>query len=254
LPPVLLDSNQKNSTISHGVFSSIYISSDLDLKRLNTIKETQYSSFNPFVQEQPPNFVIYPPLSRQTRLNYFSNINKIVNNQFNAWKAEKKRNKNSCNICNEHKLVAEYLWNNYFKTAHKDPKFTGKYLEMGALDALSGSTSLFFDGILHWEGLLIEPNPPNFAELWVNRPHAFKLEMAACLCPNSLTIGPDRRSCNSLEFLGDYGGTAGYVESMSKSFRKVFHGVRTQTYRVSCAPLSFMLAETGRFLVFDSSL
>lgn len=45
------------------------------------------------------------------------------------------------------------------------------YLEMGAMDGLYYSNTLFFERNLGWTGILIEPHPSNFAKLLKNRPN-----------------------------------------------------------------------------------
>lgn len=63
----------------------------------------------------------------------------------------------------------KWLWNNFF--SNKD---TGVFLEVGALDGLHCSNTLFFEE-KGWTGLCIEPSPITFKRLKQNR---------NCICEN----------------------------------------------------------------------
>jgi len=49
---------------------------------------------------------------------------------------------------------------------------------MGAFNGVTESNSRFFELCLEWEGILIEPNPIMYPQLFRNRPHAHKLSFA----------------------------------------------------------------------------
>ena len=135
-------------------------------------------------------------------------------------------------LCGEHLHTARYLF-----TAHGigATGVRGTYIEAGALDGLSGSLSLFFDAALHWRGVLIEGNPPNFARALHNRPHAARVEMALCDADDTQVL-----------FVGDYGGVARGRAAMSEGFRVAFHGQRADGYNVSCGTLARFLPRALR--------
>ena len=113
-------------------------------------------------------------------------------------------------------------------------KLDGVYLEMGALDGETGSNSLFFDEVLGWNGVLIESSPTLFRQVRRRRPHAIKIQMAACADP-----------LGQIEFLGGGGSTDGVLSIMPPAFRDAFHAPHTPRYNVSCAPLGVMLRHAG---------
>jgi hypothetical protein len=119
----------------------------------------------------------------------------------------------------------------YFKNPLKSD---GIYLEMGAYDGESGSNSLFFDEVLGWNGVLIESSPPIFKKMKSRRPHAIRIQMAACQDP----VG-------QIEFLGGGGSTDGVLGIMPPAFKSAFHSPTTPRYNVSCAPLGTMLRYAG---------
>jgi len=57
------------------------------------------------------------------------------------------------------------LYNKYWKN-----KCYGTFLEMGALDGSKFSNSWFYEKVLAWRGLCVEPNPLNYKKLLGNRP------------------------------------------------------------------------------------
>lgn len=46
---------------------------------------------------------------------------------------------------------------------------TGSFVELGALDGVTGSNTIIFERCLGWRGLLIEANPSNFNKLAVSK-------------------------------------------------------------------------------------
>ncbi len=56
----------------------------------------------------------------------------------------------------------------------------GTYVEMGAADGRMGSNTEFFDSALGWSGVLVEPNPRNFAALKRSGRRGAMLNLAAC--------------------------------------------------------------------------
>ena len=61
------------------------------------------------------------------------------------------------------------------------------FLEMGALDGLMHSNTLFFER--HgWRGVLVEANPTSFRALRAARPASLNIHMAACATAGSLNF------------------------------------------------------------------
>jgi len=120
------------------------------------------------------------------------------------------------------------------------PGARGAYIESGALDGIAGSLSLFFDEVLRWRGLLVEANPPNFAQLVVARPHAVRLECA--LWEGEIA---DDGGHLFLEFVGDHGSAAGAAGVMGREHFRAFHGDRDDRYNVSACSLRSYLPLTG---------
>lgn len=61
-----------------------------------------------------------------------------------------------------------FLNENIFKN-----KKNGVYIELGALDGILYSNTKFFEDILNWKGILIEPHSEKFKLLQINRPNNF---------------------------------------------------------------------------------
>ncbi len=61
-----------------------------------------------------------------------------------------------------------YLFHKYFNHL---PIQYGIFFEAGAMDGIKFSNSLFFEKYLHWNGILVEPNPYQFNLLQNNRPN-----------------------------------------------------------------------------------
>jgi FkbM family methyltransferase len=59
-----------------------------------------------------------------------------------------------------------FLNDNIFKN-----KRNGTYIELGALDGVLYSNTKFFEDVLNWTGILIEPHPDKFNALKQNRPN-----------------------------------------------------------------------------------
>ena len=75
--------------------------------------------------------------------------------------------------CQEDKFLNE----NYFKN-----KKNGTYIELGALDGVLYSNTKFFEDILNWSGILIEPHPIVYGLLNKNRPNNYLFnDLVSCL-------------------------------------------------------------------------
>lgn len=66
--------------------------------------------------------------------------------------------------CQEDAFLNETIFKN---------KRNGIYIELGALDGVLYSNTKFFEDLLGWTGILIEPHPDKFKALTQNRPNNF---------------------------------------------------------------------------------
>ena len=71
----------------------------------------------------------------------------------------------------------ELIYNLFFRNT-TSTSTRGVYVEMGGFNGVQESNSRFFDECLHWDGLLIEPNPLTYPALVQNRPHAHRMSFA----------------------------------------------------------------------------
>jgi len=83
-----------------------------------------------------------------------------------------------------HYFMADGLYiHRQFFPAKRD----GFFIEVGGLDgAADGSNSFFYERYLNWRGLMIEASPFNFANLFMRRPLAYRLEAALGAQPQTL--------------------------------------------------------------------
>eukprot|EP01062_Namystynia_karyoxenos_P054764 TRINITY_DN4528_c0_g1_i3.p1 TRINITY_DN4528_c0_g1~~TRINITY_DN4528_c0_g1_i3.p1 ORF type:complete len:440 (+),score=73.78 TRINITY_DN4528_c0_g1_i3:91-1410(+) len=113
----------------------------------------------------------------------------------------------------------------------------GTFVEMGALDGLRYSNTLFFERALGWRGVLIEALPDNVAQLRRNRPLSTIVGKAAC---------PDRNG--TIQFVrGVSSAVGGAADLASPSFRDRWwaRGWENRTITVPCSPLGTLLREAG---------
>ena len=67
------------------------------------------------------------------------------------------------------------LYNRFFNYKN------GFFIELGAMDGVIYSNTLFFEKYLNWTGVLIEPTPDQFQKLTVNRPNCHNFNFAISL-------------------------------------------------------------------------
>jgi FkbM family methyltransferase len=70
--------------------------------------------------------------------------------------------------------VDKVLYERYF-TGYTRPGF---FVECGAFDGVTECSCKFFEETLHWRGINIEPSPPIFRQLEINRPKSVNLNVA----------------------------------------------------------------------------
>ena len=118
-----------------------------------------------------------------------------------------------------------YAYNTFFKK-----KVGGTYLEMGALDGITYSNTLFFERHSGWKGLLIEPNMAEFQHLVQNRDRNVCVNAAVCA------------STRDLHFIDKF-AVGGIYEFMTDSFQQTWHPevVVENLPVIPCFPLAEIL-------------
>lgn len=69
----------------------------------------------------------------------------------------------------------KFLYENYFKD---DETENGFFIELGAMDGVTYSNTLFYENQLGWNGVLIEPQVQMFRQLERNRPKCYNFNYA----------------------------------------------------------------------------
>ena len=122
----------------------------------------------------------------------------------------------------------------------------GYFVELGALDGVKYSNTLFFEEALGWSGMLIEANPANFARLCGNCRKAWGVHAAVCNQTQAVHFAQ-----------GSEDAVGGILEFMSKQHarRWVSPKLRRKMELVTCAPLGALLETAGvnhvQFLSLD---
>eukprot|EP00614_Pseudopedinella_elastica_P006017 CAMPEP_0172595714 /NCGR_PEP_ID=MMETSP1068-20121228/15331_1 /TAXON_ID=35684 /ORGANISM="Pseudopedinella elastica, Strain CCMP716" /LENGTH=298 /DNA_ID=CAMNT_0013394369 /DNA_START=66 /DNA_END=962 /DNA_ORIENTATION=+ len=120
----------------------------------------------------------------------------------------------------------------------------GTYLEMGAVDGVSGSHSIFFDEHLGWNGVLLEANRLSCEKLFKEprRSRAIKLCTSCCQEPNGYL---------AFERTNDPFVSAS-MDAMTDKWRKDYHTHRDgqapaelEVAQVPCSPLGRLLRIVG---------
>ena len=124
----------------------------------------------------------------------------------------------------------------------------GKFVELGAHDGFSGSTTWTLEKCFGWTGVLIEALPSTCSKLQAsNRPRSTKF--CCAVCPEGRTVhmsGFDatRREGN---FKGGSSAVTGVVEFMTTEYRKTWNKLldTENTEEVKCRPMTSLLVEAG---------
>ena len=107
----------------------------------------------------------------------------------------------------------------------------GFFIELGAMDGITFSNSLFFEEFLGWKGVLIEPTISQFENLVINRKNTHNFNYAI-----SQIEGES-------EFIGD-GALGGLTETMSDWHRKGWKlDQSSNPYLVKTIPISKLLKD-----------
>ena len=70
----------------------------------------------------------------------------------------------------------------------QSPSLGGTFVELGALDGVTGSNTYALEKCLNWRGLLIEANPESYAKLQVSGRKAAKVHSAVCPRPGYVNV------------------------------------------------------------------
>lgn len=122
---------------------------------------------------------------------------------------------------------------------YKD-KEPGVFLEIGALNGVTGSNTLFYERVFGWKGILVEGNPSNAAALQTSpRNRTARFSVATCNIPDDHTPG-------NLTFTGGGKSVATTIEHAAPSFLERWKdALGKDRVKVPCVPLQYMIDATG---------
>ena len=103
----------------------------------------------------------------------------------------------------------EFIHNRYFKN-----KLNGTYIELGAVDGIFQSNTLFFENNLGWKGILIEPHPETFKKLELNRKNNFLFNDLVSCFENELEY----------KYMDEVVAVAGVSDTLSESHNNSWYG------------------------------
>jgi len=136
---------------------------------------------------------------------------------------------------NEDKFLFHYFFGNSDKFSVNSVDATRKwtYLELGALNGLTYSNTLFFEKKYGWRGLLIEAIPNMCKALTQNRPN------------NIIGCGAVCREHGSIQFLENGAKSGSFSMGMSQQHYQNHLKGESKNITVPCAPLSAYLTHAG---------
>jgi FkbM family methyltransferase len=114
----------------------------------------------------------------------------------------------------------EYLYQNYFK---EDDTENGFFIELGAMDGITYSNTLFYEKYLGWKGILIEPQINMFNQLVKNRPNCNNFNYAVSEIDGEV------------EFIGNH-AIGGIESSMGEYFKNAYKFEEKDKYYVKSKP------------------
>ena len=104
----------------------------------------------------------------------------------------------------------------------------GFFIELGAMDGVMYSNTLFFERNLNWNGVLIEPTN-QYDRLVVNRPNCYNFNCAITILDGYV------------DFIGN-GACGGVLETMPEGHR-VGNNLGSDKYKVKSMPISKLLKD-----------
>jgi FkbM family methyltransferase len=100
----------------------------------------------------------------------------------------------------------------------------GFFIELGAMDGIRYSNTLFFEQQLGWKGVLIEANNEQYLNLIKNRPNCYNFNYAIS------------ENDGEVEFIG-YGAVGGMVHTMTDEHKYGWNLDKTKSYKVKSSPI-----------------
>lgn len=114
-------------------------------------------------------------------------------------------------------------------------KTGGHFVEMGALNGIWLSNTIFFEEQMKWSGMLIEGSPESAKKLVQNRQNVQNKIVSGAVCPDGQ---------NFLDLVDEgFAPTRGDPNVMSNDFKNDWDAEKLKTVRVPCRPLSALLKE-----------
>ena len=110
----------------------------------------------------------------------------------------------------------------------------GTFLEIGAFDGASESTTAFFEQCLGWRGILVEAQPQSFRTLLRNRPFTLNIRVAICPAHGFVRFSGDAKSFSRIGGNGT-DGAVGLIRTKDAA----------SPISVSCGPLGDYLSLLG---------
>ena len=139
--------------------------------------------------------------------------------------------------CDQQSMSQSGEENAIISTFFKDMK-GGTYVEMGALDGVTISNTLFLHKCLGWNGVLLEASPVNYKQLAINskniRPNAQIFHGAVCVPPHHFVNF----------YVNPNAAVSGDTAQMSEGFMRGWIGHKpseSETVKVPCKPMSYYL-------------
>ena len=106
-------------------------------------------------------------------------------------------------------------------------------MEIGALDGILYSNSLFFERYLNWSGVLIEGNPDLINPLEKNRPKAHNFGLCVCRPPQTEVLFVNNQNT----------AVGGVLDDMSSKHFQAYFGSKSNYINVPCKPMGAILRE-----------
>ena len=129
---------------------------------------------------------------------------------------------------------------NYLSTIRRSDGAKGIYIELGANDGVTHSNTAYFEQILAYDGLCIEPIELNYNRLVKNRPTCKAVHGGVHNeCPSATR--------EFMTFADPYSGLSGWVDTYDPSKLKSYESSNYETSReaVPCYKLSTLLEDNG---------
>jgi FkbM family methyltransferase len=119
-----------------------------------------------------------------------------------------------------------FIFKNFINKIVKD----GIFIELGALDGIKYSNSKFFEDLLGFTGILIEPTK-NYQKLIINRPNCKNFNYAISnIEGENIFIGDD--------------ATAGIMDNIPEFMLNLYHKNKSLKYKVEGIPISKIISQS----------